>query len=35
MKRRPKPQSLRPNAAILFWMGITVYVLMVIPKLIA
>ncbi len=35
MNRRPKPPSLRPNATLIFWLGIAAYALLVLPKLIA
>ena len=35
MKRRTKATSLRPNATILFWLGIAFYGYLVLPKLMA
>ena len=33
MKRRPKPPSLRPNATVIFLLGIIGYAILVLPKL--
>jgi hypothetical protein len=35
MKRRTKPPSLRPNATLLFWLGVIFYAVVVLPKLVA
>lgn len=35
MKRRTKPYSLRPTAGAVFLFGITLYLLLALPKLIA